>query len=256
MREPDEHEDQGPDADRRLDANPLQALLLVQEHDLALDRLRHRRANLPERSQLAAAEKELAGIDAAAAGTETEAAPLRARQSELDTAIEAAAGRIGVIDKQLYQGKGIAFRDQQSMATEVKSLQERKSHLEDEELEIMEALEPLDASLAELAARRETVVARRDRLVKEIEVAEGVVDGELAAIDTVRAHVVTALPTDLGKEYERLRAKLGGVGAARLVGGSCSGCHLTLPATEIDHIRHAKPGSMFHCDQCGRLLIP
>jgi len=236
--------------------DPLQTLLLVQEHDLALDRLRHRRAHLPERSQLVATQKELAALDASIAGAESQAAPLRTRQSELETAIEAATTRIGVIDKQLYQGKGIAFRDQQSMAAEVKSLQERRSHLEDEELEAMEGLEPLDASLAELAARRLLVVAKRDRLVQEIEVAEGVVDGEIAAIDTVRSHVVIALPPGLGKEYERLRAKLDGVGAARLAGGSCTGCHLTLSATQLDRIRHASAGSWFNCEQCGRLLVP
>jgi predicted nucleic acid-binding Zn-ribbon protein len=234
----------------------LQVLLLVQEHDSALDRLRHRRAHLPERSQLVDAEKELAALDASAAKVEAQAAPLRARQAELESAIEAATSRIGVIEKQLYQGRGVAYRDQQSMAAEVKSLQERRSHLEDEELEAMEQLEPLDASLTDLGTRRATIVAKRDRLLEEIETAEGVTDGEIAAIDTVRAHVVTALPTELGNEYEKLRAKLGGVGAAKLVGGSCSGCHLTLPATELDRIRHAPPGAWFHCDQCGRLLVP
>src|SRR5579871_5961887 len=217
-------------ADRAAADAPLQALLLVQEHDSALDRLRHRRAHLPERSQLADTEKELASIGAAVAGTEAKAAPLRARQSELESAIEAATSRIGTIDKQLYQGTGIAFRDQQSMAAEVKSLQERRSHLEDEELEVMEALEPLDGSLADLANRRGSVVAKRDRLVKEVELAEGVVDGEIAGRATVRARAVVALAAELGKEYERLRAKLGGVGAAKLGGGSCSGCNPDRPA--------------------------
>ena len=55
--------------------------------------------------------------------------------------------------------------------------------------------------------------------------------------------------------YERLRAKLGGVGAARLVGPRCSGCHLTLPATELDRLRKGSPDALVFCDQCGRILI-
>ena len=36
---------------------------------------------------------------------------------------------------------------------------------------------------------------------------------------------------------------------------SCSGCHLTLPATEIDRIKKAPPDAFFTCDQCGRILV-
>ena len=52
-----------------------------------------------------------------------------------------------------------------------------------------------------------------------------------------------------------LRAKLGGVGAARLVNGRCTGCHLTLPATELDRIRREPPDALIRCDQCGRVLV-
>jgi predicted nucleic acid-binding Zn-ribbon protein len=45
------------------------------------------------------------------------------------------------------------------------------------------------------------------------------------------------------------------VGAARVVGSSCGGCHLTLPATELDRIRRAEPDALVTCDQCGRILV-
>jgi uncharacterized protein len=235
---------------------PLQLVLAVQEHDLALDRLRHRRSHLPERAELAALDQTLARLDAALAKAEGDRAVLAARQSELEGGIEAATTRIGTIERQLYEGRGTAFRDQQAMAGEVTSLQERRRHLEDDELEVMEELEPIDAAIADLRAERETAVAAAERLREAIESAAGVIDGEIAAVGTARAHVSSAVPADLAAEYERLRTKLGGVGAARLVGASCSGCHLTLPATALDRIRHATAGARFHCEQCGRLLVP
>ena len=61
---------------------------------------------------------------------------------------------------------------------------------------------------------------------------------------------------ELAASYERLRAKLGGIGAAHLVGGACSGCHLQLPAGELHRLRHATPDSVVYCDQCGRILVP
>jgi predicted nucleic acid-binding Zn-ribbon protein len=45
------------------------------------------------------------------------------------------------------------------------------------------------------------------------------------------------------------------VGAARLVGGTCQACHLALPATEVDRIRHLPPDAMARCDHCGAILV-
>jgi hypothetical protein len=39
------------------------------------------------------------------------------------------------------------------------------------------------------------------------------------------------------------------------VAGSCSGCHLTLPAMEVDRIRKAPADEVITCDQCGRILV-
>jgi hypothetical protein len=46
------------------------------------------------------------------------------------------------------------------------------------------------------------------------------------------------------------------VGAARLVGTTCQGCHLTIPATEVDRIRKAPKGTVEYCDNCGAILVP
>jgi predicted nucleic acid-binding Zn-ribbon protein len=43
---------------------------------------------------------------------------------------------------------------------------------------------------------------------------------------------------------------------ARLAGARCGGCHLTLPATELDGIRRAPPDTVSRCEQCNRILVP
>jgi hypothetical protein len=48
-----------------------------------------------------------------------------------------------------------------------------------------------------------------------------------------------------------------GIGIARLVGNTCQGCRLTIPATEVDRIRKAGPDDpVFQCDNCGAILVP
>src|ERR671932_37908 len=69
------------------------------------------------------------------------------------------------------------------------------------------------------------------------------------------AGAASGLPPELSRLYEQLRTKLGGIGAARLVNARCSGCHLPLPATELDRIRREPPDALIRCDQCGRVLV-
>ena len=47
-----------------------------------------------------------------------------------------------------------------------------------------------------------------------------------------------------------------GVGVARLVGGTCQGCHLSIPSTEVERIRKSPEGSVQFCDNCGCILVP
>jgi predicted nucleic acid-binding Zn-ribbon protein len=92
-------------------------------------------------------------------------------------------------------------------------------------------------------------------LLATIAEAEVSIDAELATQTAQRADDASRLPEPLLSEYESLRARLGGVGAARLTGDLCGGCHLSLPAVEVDRIRHLPPDTLVHCDECGRLLV-
>ena len=56
--------------------------------------------------------------------------------------------------------------------------------------------------------------------------------------EAARAALAPTIPEATMKLYEQIRASNRGVGAARLVGMNCQACHLGLPATEVDRIRH------------------
>jgi predicted nucleic acid-binding Zn-ribbon protein len=71
-----------------------------------------------------------------------------------------------------------------------------------------------------------------------------------------RQEAAGPIAPELLATYERLRARLGGVGVARVVGNHCDGCHLTLSATELDQLRHLPEGEIPTCEQCSRILVP
>jgi predicted nucleic acid-binding Zn-ribbon protein len=234
---------------------PLQALLALQDVDTALDQLRHRRSHLPERAALTAIEQELAGVDQAVGEAGTARDAVAEQQARAEAELAAIEERAAAVNRRLYGGTVTASRELQALAADVESLKGRASVVEDQVLELMEVREPLDAQLASLTATRQALEARRQEAAAALAVAEAGLDGELARRAREREQTAGSVPVDLQSVYDRLRARLGGVAVARLVGNHCDGCHLTLPAVELDRVRHLPEGELVTCEQCGRILV-
>jgi predicted nucleic acid-binding Zn-ribbon protein len=233
----------------------LEALMAVQDLDTELSQARHRLAHLPERAELDG----VLGERHALAGERGERGAARddvvSRQSALEQELAATEARTATVSRRLYSGEVVASRDLQALSAETEALKARASSLEDRILVVMEEREPLDAAVAALDARDGALAAQEVSLRSRLEEAELRASAEIGALDAGRAALVAAVPSELLATYDRLRARLGGVGAARLVGGHCDGCHLELPATELDRVRHLPADVVVHCDQCGRILV-
>jgi predicted nucleic acid-binding Zn-ribbon protein len=234
---------------------PLDILLEVQERDTTLDQLAHRRATLPARAELAAVEGHLADLADRRGRAEADRRALSERQGRLESDIAAVARRIHDVEGRMYSGEVSASRELMAMSEEVESLNRRRRELEEMAFEAMAAGEPVDAQLARLAAERTAAETDAERLLGVIREAEAEIDAEAAAETEARTALAAKLPEELTQRYERLRVRLGGIGAARLEHGSCGGCHLALPAVELDHIRRASPEAVITCEQCGRILV-
>jgi predicted nucleic acid-binding Zn-ribbon protein len=233
----------------------LDTLLRVQEHDTTLDQLRHRRETLPERAALADIVNRIVDTDAQLAAARALRDDAAGRQAALEAEMTTAENRITEVEKRLYGGTVSASRELQAMSEEVKHLQSRRSAFEDQALEVMEEREPLDAEVDRLESLRTSLEDDAAAAREALSLAEDAVDKDIAAVAAERSSVAEGIPADLTATYQKLRDRLGGVGAARLVGSNCSGCHLSLPATELDRIRHSSGDELFFCDQCGRILV-
>jgi uncharacterized protein len=229
-------------------------LLSVQEHDTTADQLVHRRAHLPSRDELAVVMADLAAVERAVGEVEDRRKDLARVQQRLEDEITTLSEKATQHDKALYSGTIGNPRELQAMQDEIAALRRRISQLEDQELEIMEQIEPLDAELASSAARRADLDGRATSLRAQIAEEEVAVDEELEQVRAERTTLAGTVAPDLLAEYERLRPQSGGIAIARLVGGSCGGCHLGLSAVEVDRIKKLPPDAPAHCEECGRLL--
>lgn len=236
-------------------AEPFDTLMEVQQHDTTLDQLRHRKQTLPEQAELDRVEARRAQVKGEGAVIRSQVEDLKARQASLEEQIAAATKRRHEIEQRMLTGGVSASRDLQAMDNEVHHLAERQAQLEELELELVDEEDPLDAALEANEAAAASLEADAGRL-------QGVVSQEVARIDQAivveeaeRAEQAVRLPADLADQYEKLRSHLGGVGAARLVGDRCDGCHLTLPSKEVERIRRLPADEFATCDQCGRILV-
>ena len=181
---------------------------------------------------------------------------LAGRQRQLEEQIAATAKRRHEIEQRMQSGEVSASRDLQAMDHEVHQLAARQAEFEEEEMR------PAGGGGAARCTRwpstgrvRRPSTSRSARLEAAVAEAETQIAVAIAAEEALRAERAAGLPDELAERYEVLRSQLGGVGAARLVGDRCDGCHLTLPSVEVERIRQLPPEEFATCDQCDRILV-
>lgn len=249
--------DASPDAGGTNEAEaPLRHLLELQDADVHVDQLAYRRRHLPEQAALEPVLAQLASLDEERLAVSAERQQLVARELELERETAALVARVAAIEEHARSASAGSYRDQEAMAAEIEALGRRRGELEELELEVLEAAEPLDARLAQIEAERAPLVLEAEAGRAAVAAAAAGIDAEILAATDRRSDLAAAISPPLLGEYEALRQRLGGVGVARLVRGVCAGCHLALPATEVDRLHKAPPGSVAHCEQCGRILVP
>jgi predicted nucleic acid-binding Zn-ribbon protein len=232
----------------------LEALLVVRERDAALERLRHRRATLPARAALERARAEAAAREGGVAEVRARRDEILAEERRLDDEAQRLAAKAGEVEGRLYSGTVASPRELQALQADLEQLRRHQRTIEDRELEQMEARERLDAQLADAEGELGTARASVEKHAAELASGETEVDAEIATEEGARDELVAAVPDDLLADYDRRRQRSTGV--ARLVGSTCQGCHLSVPATEAERIRRGAGEVVAYCDNCGCILVP
>lgn len=230
-------------------------LLVVQHHDTHLDQLVHRSETLPVRASLAEVEARSVGLNRQIAEVEERLGALGRSQQRLEDEIASMRERAAQADKQLYSGTTNNPRELQALQEDIESIRRRINKLEDDELEVMEATEPVDAERANLAAKHAKLDETSSALLAELAEAEAAIDGEITSVQAERDAAATNVDDELLTEYAGMRKRFGSIAIARLAGSTCQGCHLSLSAVEVDRIRKLSLDERVTCEECGRILV-
>ena len=227
------------------------ALDMLATIDADLLRLERSRASLPARVALGELSAKAAEHAAVLSAIDAEMGPLAASLAELEAEVGKVAERRSVVEARLASSTG-ASRDLVAMDAERQHLAERQGTLEDQELSLMEQVEPRRIEVLGLIAPIEASAAERR---EELRAQEAALDDDIAQRTAERATAAAQVGDGLLRRYESISRSVGGVGAARLVDGRCGGCHLALAAAELEAVKKLDPDAVGACEQCGRILI-
>lgn len=229
-------------------------LLDLQEIDTALDQLSHRRRTLPELSEIDELNRRTAELRDAIVAAETETSDVAKEQSKAEADVDQVRTRAERDQQRLDSGQVGSPRELENLQSEIASLQERQSELEDVVLEVMERRENAESRAAARRSERTELAERLAELERRRDEAFAEIDQQAGTKQEQRDALVADTPEELLNLYERLRAQTG-VGAAALHRGRCEGCHLVLTTVDLNRIRHADPDDVVRCEECRRILV-
>ena len=231
------------------------ALLELQRHDSAVDRLTARRGSLPEDARLAELASGLVAVDELAAERRGSLSTLQREQARLEGEIDMVTRKAGSEEDRAVSGKVTSPKELAAILEEVASLKRRQVALEDDLLERMERRETLEAGLTELDSRRGAIAAEQADVTQARDAALVEIDQELATERAAAAAVAPRIGAELRALYDQIRRRQGGVGAAALVGDTCQGCRVSMSPVELAAIRKLSATVVKRCENCRRILV-
>ncbi|MFI6929361.1 zinc ribbon domain-containing protein [Streptomyces sp. NPDC050287] len=230
-------------------------LLDVQDLDVRLQQLAHKRRSLPEHAEIESLTKDLTQLRDLLVAAQTEESDTAREQTKAEQDVDQVRQRAVRDQQRLDSGAVTSPKDLENLQREITSLAKRQGDLEDVVLEVMERRESAQERVAELTGRVSSVQSKIDDATARRDAAVESLDGEEATVTKEREVIAGSIPADLLKLYDKLRQQQGGVGAAKLYQRTCQGCRQELAITDINEIRAAARDTVVRCENCGRILV-
>jgi predicted nucleic acid-binding Zn-ribbon protein len=230
-------------------------LLEVQALDSRIGQLDHKRKNLPAHAELERLSADVTQLRDLLVAAQTQESDTAREQTKAEQDVDLVRQRAVRDQQRLDSGAATSPKDLENLQREIVSLAKRQSDLEDVVLEVMERRESVQERVGELSGRLESVEAKAGDAETRKAKAIQDLDAEGFTVAKEREIIAGAVPADLLKLYDKLRAQSGGIGAARLYQKRCEGCRLELNITELNEVRAAPPNSVVRCENCSRILV-
>lgn len=184
---------------------------------------------------------------------ETELSDLSGEINRAETDVEQVAKRIEKDEARLNAGQG-SPKELEQMQHELISLNARRAELEEIELEVMLKADGIKSRINELKEREVALKTQVELAGSAKESALAAIDSGLKSATDSREELVRSTDKAIFDLYEKIRGN-GVVGAAKLLGGKCGGCNLSINAGDLAKILALPEDEIARCEECRCILV-
>jgi len=230
-------------------AHPLEALLVLQDNDRKISKLQREIRDIPVRRSEIEAQLDNAKARLAAA---------RERQMQVQSDIKQLE-----IEVEAHKEKVVRYKNQQmeaqtndqyrALLSEAAAEEKNITELEDREIVLMEKLEvsnkEIAACEAELSEEEEEIREEQEMLVERLEETEEYLESVVAK----RERMIVDVEPSLLMKYNRIFKNKGDFAVVRVENGHCRGCNMKLPPQVVNDA--INPAKLVACNYCGRMLV-
>lgn len=226
----------------------VQALLILQDRDQRLRRLRHDTAHIPK--EQAALNSRLAAARGRVEARQAEIKELESKRRGMELEVQSKQQQIGRYKTQQMQTR--KNEEYAALGNEITHAETDVRLIEDRELDVMERIEECRATLLkeerELVEFEKEIEGRRKALAEKAAQLEGSLDEAEAQMREARG----AVEESVLQLYDRIMASKKDAAVVPLHGHVCTGCHMQLTA-DTAH-RAEKGDGIVQCENCGRIV--
>ncbi|UCG80286.1 MAG: hypothetical protein JSV60_10020 [Desulfobacterales bacterium] len=223
-------------------------LVELQRKDQAIDRLRWRMREGPERIQ--GLEKELHRLEEDIEADKLRVQELQKAQRQYEADIEDAIAHIKKSQGRLMSIKN--NKEYQALLKEIEETERGNAKKEDKVLACLEELEKLNK---EIEAKEKDLSSMRDHLKSEeitIEKEVAHIEKELSDMDRFKVKLKQTIDSQLLAKYEQIKARSGGIAVSLVNDATCSECHLSIPPQMYNELQ--RQDTLKFCPNCQRII--
>ena len=226
----------------------IEKLLILQDRDRKIHRVQQELAQIaPERENLRhLTTSTQTQLDAA----KTRVKQIESERKQLELDVEAKKTQIGrYANQQLETRKNEEYK---ALAHEIETCKGVINQIEDREIVLMESTEAAQKEVVRANGEANEAKKIAESQIAELGQREDNFKKELAALQSGRTELASAVDESTRNRYERLLKSKGGTAVVGIEHSSCGGCHMKLPAQIL--VSCQAQGEIVTCPSCGRIL--
>lgn len=231
----------------------LKLLWKLQELDLAIEELEDESENNPLHQEAGEAVERLAGLEEALEGTEQALKEQRKKLKRGELDLEAITAEHNELHKRLYSGEVKNIKELEQMEIRLRSVKRSQLNLEEELIDMMEAIEEQERLAGDLTVQQSEAAAELQQRQQRLDDELARLRIEMEKLQERREGLTSQIEPQYLERYRELVRRYQGRGLARVINDICQGCSVFISSAQRGFLYD--PRAMIYCENCGRMLV-